>query len=321
MNFNFKTIHEFNDYFKDEKSCYEFLENLWWNGVPVCPHCGGVKSYRVKPRGKFQDIPTYRCSNYKCDLPFTVRTGSIFEGSKVELRKWFQAAYEITTSKKGISSIELATRIGTSQKTGWFINHRIREMLARTDVNLLDGMVEADETYVGGKNINRHKNKKIEGSQGRSAADKTPVVGLVERGGKVVTFVTQNTNAETLHQIIDNNVAQTATIVTDAYKGYSGVEKLCAKHVVVKHEDGGYVHVENGTKFHTQNIENFWSQLKRGYVGIYHYMSPKHLPLYCNEFATRYNQREDGNISRFLHVVKNSAIPRVTYAELTKEKI
>jgi transposase-like protein len=318
MDFNFKTIQEFNDYFKDEKTCYEFLENIWWNGKPTCPHCGSLKSYRVKPRGKFIDIPSYRCSNYKCDLPFTVRTGSIYEGSKVELRKWFQAAYEITTSKKGISSVELATRIGVSQKTAWFINHRIRTMLADAEPELLDGMVEADETYVGGKNKNRHKDKKIEGSQGRSAADKTPVVGLVERGGKVVTFVTPNTDSETLHQIIDSNVSANATVVSDAYKSYNGVEKLVAKHVVVKHEQGGYVHLENGTKFHTQNIENFWSQLKRGYIGIYHHMSPKHLHRYCNEFATRYNQRKDGNIARFLHVVSNSGVKKVTYSLLTK---
>jgi len=317
MDFAFKTIAEFNDYFRDEKTCYEFLENQRWGGNPVCPHCGSEKYYKVKPRGKFQDIPSYRCANRSCDLPFTVRTGSIFEGSKVELRKWFQAAYEITTSKKGISSVELATRIGVSQKTGWFINHRIRTMLADTAPELLGGMVEADETYVGGKNKNRHKDKKIEGSQGRSAADKTPVVGLVERGGRVVTFVTQNTDAETLYQIIGNNVADGATIVTDAYRSYSGIGEAY-KHITVKHEEGGYVVVENGNSFHTQNIENFWSQLKRGYVGVYHYISPKHLHRYCNEFATRYNLRDISNIARFLHVVKNSDIQKITYAELTK---
>jgi transposase-like protein len=223
MNFTFKTIQEFNDYFKDEKTCYEFLETQRWDNIPVCPHCGSDKHYKVKARGKFQDIPSYRCANRTCDLPFTVRTNSIFDGSKVELRKWYQAIYEITTSKKGISSIELSTRIGVSQKTGWLINHKIRTMLADTQPDLLDGMVEVDETFVGGKNKNRHADKKVENSQGRSAADKTPVVGLIERGGRVITFVTENTEAETLHQIIDNNVAEGATIITDAYRSYNSI--------------------------------------------------------------------------------------------------
>lgn len=320
MDFAFKTIQEFNDFFKDEKTCYEFLEGQRWPDGAVCPHCGTAKKpYKVTPRGMFKDIPSYRCSERDCDLPFTVRTGSIFEGSKIELRKWFQAAYEITTSKKGISSMELAVRIGTSQKTAWLMNHKIRSMLQETAPELLGengNPVQADETYVGGKNKNRHKDKKVEGSQGRSAADKTPVVGLIEKGGRVMTFVTQDTSAETLTQIIDNNVVNGATIVTDAYKSYATIGNAY-NHITVKHQEGGYITERNGNKFHTQNIENFWSQLKRGYVGIYHYMSPQHLHRYCNEFATRYNLRDYSNISRFLFVIKNSNTEKVTYRALT----
>lgn len=177
----------------------------------------------MKARGKFKDIPSYRCANRVCDLPFSVRTGSIFEGSKVELRKWFQAVYEISTCKKGISSVELATRIGVSQKTAWQISYKIRTLLADSAPDLLSGIVESDEVYIGGKNKNRHKDKKIPNSQGRSAKDKTPVIGLVERGGKVMTFVAQNTDSETLHQIIENNVVDGATVVTDSYKSYHGI--------------------------------------------------------------------------------------------------
>ncbi len=168
MDFNFKTISEFNDYFKDEKTCYEYLESQVWQGVPVCPHCATAKKpYTVKARGKFQDIPSYRCSERACGLPFTVRTGAAFlkvqKGKRLRV-KWLQAAYEITISKKGISSYELATRIGVSQKTGWFINHRLRTMLTETNPELLTGTIEVDETFVGGKDKNKHVSKKFKRS-------------------------------------------------------------------------------------------------------------------------------------------------------------
>jgi len=190
-------------------------------------------------------------------------------------------------------------------------------MLTETQPELLNNMVEVDESYVGGKNKNRHADKKVKNSQGRSSADKTPVVGLVERGGKVVTFVTTDTNSDTLSKFIRSNVAVNAIVVTDAYKAYNGISEDY-KHITVKHEDGGYVVNIDGEKYHTQNIENFWSQSKRGYVGIYHYMSPKHLQRYCNEFATRYNNRNICNIDRFKLVVKNSGQRKITYDKLTR---
>jgi transposase-like protein len=315
MIFEFKTIHEFNDFFQDEVTCYQFLEEQRWQGVPVCPHCASAKApYKVKARGKFQDIPSYRCSERACDLPFTVRTGSIFEGSKVELRKWFQAAYEISTSKKGISSVELGTRIGVSQKTAWFINHRIRTMLSDSAPEILEGIVEADETFVGGKNKNRHENKKVANSQGRSGADKTAVVGILQREGGVKTFVVKDTSAETLQSIMVENVASEAVVITDAYQSYKGLEKIVSEHISIKHTEGNYKTV--GYK-HTNNIEGFWSQLKRGVIGTYHYVSPQHLQRYCFEFETRYNQRDVSNIQRFIEVLKSSDKDRIRYIELT----
>ncbi|MBS1771605.1 MAG: IS1595 family transposase [Bacteroidetes bacterium] len=320
MDFTFKTIAEFNDYFKDEKTCYEFLELQRWDGTPVCPHCGSVKKpYNVKARSKvaaIQEIPHYRCAEKECSLPFTVRTGSIFEGSKVELKKWFQAAYEISTRKKGISSLELAERIDVSQKTAWFINHRLRNMLKDTNPELLTGIVEADETYVGGKLKNKHESKKRKEKTkyGRfyNTGDKTTVVGLLQRDGKVVTYVTPNAEAATIAPIMVAHLDKDATLITDDHKSYKEVGKNY-KHLMVKTTYGSYVTHGN---VHTNTIEGFWSQLKRGIIGTFHVVSPKHLQRYCNEFSYRYNNKGVSNIERFAESIKQCANTRLTYKSL-----
>lgn len=316
MNFAFKTIAEFNDYFKDEKTCYEFLENMVWGGTPVCPHCATAKKpYTVKARGKFQDIPSYRCSERACGLPFTVRTGSIFEGSKVELRKWLQAAYEISISKKGISSVELASRIGVSQKTAWFINHRLRTMLTETNPEILSGEVEIDETYYSGKNINRHKSKKVKGT---GMVEKSPMVGLLQRDGKVILKVLGKGQAtgENIRPIVRKHVSTDAMLYTDGFGGYKQLKNEYADHQSVDHTGGEYVR----GKAHTNSIEGFWSILKRGIVGTFHVVSHQHLQAYCNEFGYRYNTRHLAPVDRFLDSIKNSNKERTTYRVLTGTK-
>ncbi|MES2701356.1 MAG: IS1595 family transposase [Bacteroidota bacterium] len=320
MDFTFKTISEFNDYFKDEKTCYEFLETQRWNGVPVCPHCATAKKpYVVKARGKFTDIPSYRCSERACGLPFTVRTGSIFEGSKVELRKWFQAAYEISISKKGISSVELATRIGVSQKTAWFINHRLRTMLTETSPELLSGTIEVDEAFIGGLEKNKHASKKVIRSKISRKLDvkiqveKAMVLGVLARDGKVRTFVVPDRTKETLNSIMRANVETNSRIISDAYRAYTEL-KSDYKHVSIKHTAGDY---RTYGDEHTNNIEGYWSILKRGILGTFHFVSPQHLQRYCNEFAHRYNTRTATTQERFLEAIKNAHGNRLKYRELT----
>lgn len=304
----FKNLQQLIDFFKDEATCKAYYEQVRWSGKITCPHCNSEKVYRTN-RG-------YKCATKECYKKFSVTTQTIFENTKISLRVWFAAMFLISTSKKGVSSVQLCNQLGITQKTAWFVLHRIREMLKDANVKTLNGMVEVDETYVGGKNKNRHADKKIENSQGRAAIDKTPVVGLFERNGKVLTFVAENTEAETLHQIIDNNVSNEAIIVTDAYKSYVGLNKKF-NHVVVKHQDGGYVTKIGEHKFHTQNIENFWSIFKRGYIGIYHYMSKQHLHRYTTEFGYRYNTRQQSSVERFEDALSKVSSARITYDKLT----
>lgn len=307
MTYDFKTLIELLDYFKNEDVCKQFLiEQRWSNGV-VCPHCESTKIYNTN-RG-------YKCANKECYKKFSVTSGTIFENTKIALRIWFGAMYLATTHKKGISSLQLATDLGITQKTAWFLLHRIREMVKSKDETLLDGTVEVDETYVGGKNKNRHEDKKIANSQGRSAIDKTPVIGLLERDGKVRTFVVGNTEASTIQPIMRAKVSKNATVVTDAYRSYNGLGKDY-NHKVVKggNEGNGYYLLEG--IYHTNTIEGFWSLFKRGIIGIYHYVSPKHLHRYCAEFEHRYNNRKENKMLTFHLAFENFANNRLTYSKL-----
>jgi transposase-like protein len=323
MELTFKTIAQFNDFFKDEKTCYELLEKQRWNGVPVCPHCATAKApYKVKARGKFTDIPSYRCSERACGLPFTVRTNSIYEGSKVELRKWFQALYELNISKKGISSYELAARIGVSQKTAWFINHRLRAMLTETNPELLTGTIEVDETFVGGKEKNKHVSKRVKRSEISRTLDekivtpKTMVLGILQRNGKVRNIVVPDRTTATLISTMKANVETNSRIVSDSLNSYVNLSKDFT-HDACKHTPGDY---RTYGDVHTNNIEGYWSILKRGIIGTFHFVSPKHLQRYCDEFAHRYNTRTATTQEKFLEAVKNAHGNRLTYKKLTEKK-
>lgn len=301
----FDSLIQLLDYFKDEETCEKYLGAKRWGNTPCCPHCGSTKTY-VTNRG-------FKCADKDCYKKFTVRTKTIYENSKVSLRTWFAAVYLVSAHKKGISSTQLARDLNVAQKTAWYMLHRIREVLKDTNPSLMQGTVEADETYVGGKNKNRHAHKKVENSQGRAAKDKTPVVGLVQRDGRVKTFVVENTESATLQNIVKSNIAENVTLITDAYRSYSGLNAIC-NHITVKHTEGNYK--TEGEK-HTNTIEGFWSLFKRSYVGTYHFMSPQHLQRYMDEMSFRYNNRKISDCFRFEQAILMTDSPRIKYRELT----
>jgi hypothetical protein len=218
----------------------------------------------------------------------------MFEGSPISLRKWFIAAYIFSAHKKGISSHQLARDIDVTQKTAWFMLHRLRESFTDNVQGQLEDVVSIDETFVGGKNKNRHSDKKKEGGQGGASEDKTIVMGAMQIGGIVVTKVVADRQSETMLPIIKDMVKKGSILVTDEHKAYYKVKKEYF-HIVVNHNQGEYTH----NAFSTNNIEGFWSGLKRGIIGIYHSVTPKHLQAYCEEFGYRYNSRKMTDKERF----------------------
>lgn len=304
INKDFNSILELLESFPDEQSCIDHLEALRWGGNVVSPFDPASKVYGCKGN-------KYRCK--ETGKYFNVKTGTLFDNSKVKLQKWFLAIWLVTSHKKGISSVQLSKDIGVTQKTAWFMLQRIRNCFGFENDNKLDQMVEADETYVGGKNKNRHASKKVESSQGRSHKDKTPVVGTVERNGKLNAKKVEDVTIETLTGEIVSNVKESARIFTDEWVGYSALSKIY-DHSIVKHNQGEY---RIGIA-HTNTIEGFWSLFKRGIIGIYHFTSKKHLQKYIDEFVFRYNTRDYLEGSRMDLFFMNTEV-KTTYKELIYE--
>ncbi len=308
---NFKSFSQMLEVLNTETVCREFLENLLWNGTPVCPHCGSENKahYTLKVKGEFKGLR--KCKD--CKERFTVTVGTMFEGSHIPLRKWFIAIYIFSSHKKGISSLQLHRDLGVTQKTAWFMLGRLRNSFKVKSKVKFTEPTQADETFIGGKNKNRHANKKVEESQGRSCKDKTPVFGLLSEG-QVNTVVVANTKGTTLKPIIEAMVEKGAIMVTDEWGAYNGLAQDY-QHEVLKHNDGEFVNANN---FHTNSVEGFWSLLKRGIFGIYHSASPKHLNKYCDEFSYRYNTRNISDGSRFNLSLAN-AEEKLTYKQLIKK--
>lgn len=299
----FTNLHNLREYFKDEETCRKYLEKYRWDNKPVCPFCNSEKVYKLKGER------IYKCANSECYKKFSVTVGTIFENTKIPLSKWFVAMYIITSHTKGISSVQLGKDIGVTQKTAWFINHRIREMLTDKAPELLSNMVEIDETFVGGKEKNKHKAKRDIRSPRTRINDKTAMFGLLERGHKVIAQKVENTQRNTLIPIINEKVKENSIIITDEYSAYKKLENYY--HLSVCHEDGVYAY----KSVHTNTIEGFWSLFKRGIIGIYHNVSEKHVDRYLTEFTARYNTRNGNEVERFNSFLSNCN-GRLKYAEL-----
>lgn len=299
----FKSILEFKKHFDTNEKCTAFLEHQRWNGTPACPYCGTLKVTRLKDGKRFQ------CNESKCRNKFSVLVGSILENTKLPLTKWFLAMYILNNHSKGISSLQLSKWLGCTQKTAWFLNHRIREMLKENEPELLKGVVEVDETYIGGKISNKHN--KVRKALTKDS-NKTIVFGALEREGKVIAKVVKDAKKETLIPTIYGLIEKRAIMVTDENTAYHYLGE-CYYHIRVNHGAKQYV---KGNA-HTNSIEGFWSLLKRQINGIHHFVSPKHLQRYCDEAAHRYNNKRKTQDTRFCDALIKCE-GRLKYKDLIK---
>ena len=298
------TLAELFRMFPDDETAERWFADQRWPEGPHCPYCGSVN---VQSGAKHKTMP-YRCREKECAKRFSVRTKTPMESSKLGFQVWAVAMYQVTTNLKGVSSMKLHRDLGITQRSAWFLAHRLREAWKDQGSQFV-GPVEVDETFIGGKEKNKHANKKLRA--GRGAVGKATVVGAKDRKtNRVSAAVVGNTDAKTLQRFVGERAAKGATVYTDDHGGYQGMP---FEHETVKHSISEFV---NGMA-HTNGIESFWSMLKRGYHGTYHHMSEKHLDRYVNEFAGRHNDRSADTLDQMAEMVVGMLGKRLSYRDLT----
>ena len=295
---------EIADYFNTEDKCKQAIaQERWGEGDVVCPYCGGKHCYMTND-GR------YICKD--CQNKFSVLVGTIFENTKISLRKWFIAMYIISCSKKGISSCQLARDIKVTQKTAWFMMQKIRGLFAQNDSIALNGEVEMDEMYLGGRESNKHENKRTEGTQGRSTKTKTPIFGMLQRDGKVIAMKVEDTKGATLMPIVGQFVESGSTTYTDEASIYNSLTKNGYEHLFVNHSQREFVRSKD---IHTNGIEGFWAHFKRVIFSTYHCVSKDYVQRYIDEQSYRWNTRKEKDSFRF-HDMFKKAVKSFTYSDV-----
>lgn len=283
----FKSIISVVNHFNSEQACIDAIAEARWGDDVVCPHCGKHHCTR-RADGR------YRCN--QCKHNFSCTVGTIFENTKITLQKWFIAMYLVSSHKKGVSSLQLSRDCEVTQKTAWFMLHKIRGLFGQDDSAFLSGEVEMDEMYLGGRETNKHESKKTKGTQGRSTKTKTPIFGMVERGGKVVAMKVVDTKSVTIIPIVGQFVEDGSTTYTDEANIYGGLSLKGYNHMFVNHGKREFV---RANEVHTNGIEGFWAHFKRVVFSTYHMVSKDYLQRYIDEQVYRWNTRDDDASFRF----------------------
>ena len=295
---------------QNDDEARKYMESVLWGNKPVCPHCGTIgEAYRLKPKPDSKSPVrngVWECK--PCKRQFTVTVGTIFEKTKLPLKIWLLAIHYMCASKKGVSSHQLHRMLGITYKSAWHMTHRIREAMDLPPlVGKLKGVVEADETYVGGKG---------KGKRGRGSVKKTPVFSLVERNGRIKSTVVPNVTANTLKSVIGEFIDNQSVIITDEFSSYRGLGKEFRAHEVINHSRKEYVR----GNIHTNTVEGFFSILKRGINGIYQHVSKQHLFRYVNEFDFRYNLRKISDTERTIKAIRGATGKRLMYKDSISKK-